>query len=95
MKEQATPQMYQSPPTSRKERLKQIALQFLTAMETSGNVPAMFRGIFPALMPLGLSSLDKLTEEQAAELVETFRGYLEYIDKGEFHVSDSSKQYSV
>ena len=85
MKEQATPLMYQSPPTSRKERLKQVATQFLQAMETSGNIPVMFRAIFPTLLPLGLSSLDKLTEEQAVELVETFRGYLEYIDKGEFH----------
>ena len=91
MKEQATPLTYQSPPTSRKERLKQVALQFLQAMENSGNIPAMFRGIFPALKPLGLSSLDKLTEEQAEELVETFRGYLEYIDKGEFYVSERSK----
>lgn len=84
MNEQATPSMYQCPPTSRRERLKQVALQFMGAMETTGTVPAMFRGIFPALKPLALSSLDKITDEQAAELVDKFRAYLDYIDKGEF-----------
>lgn len=83
MSEQVTPLTSQYHPKSRKERLKLIAQQFMKAMKDSGNVPAMFRGIFPALEPLALSSLDKLTDEQAAQLVETFRGYLDYIDKGE------------
>ena len=91
MNEQATPQMFQCPPNSRKERLKQIAEQFLKAMQDSGTVPVMFRAVFPTLAPLALSSLDKLTEEQAVDLVETFRGYLEYIDKGVYHERERSK----
>ena len=65
---------------SKKERLKTLAQAFLNEMQNSDSLPLMFRAMFPTCQSLVQSSVDKMTEEQAEEMIAKCRDILTLLE---------------